>query len=145
MSATNTLETALLQLIFNATTIAGLAQDIAGSPSGAIALFVSLHTGDPGEAGNQSTSECAYGQYQRIAVIRTNAGWAVSGNQVTNAAEVLFNEAVSGSETATNFGIGLSPTGTGTLLFKGALNSSLAISSGIQPRFTAGQLTVTCD
>jgi hypothetical protein len=145
MSATNTLETAILALLFNATTLAGLAQDIAGSPSGDPVLYVSLHTADPGEAGDQSTSETSYGQYQRIAVIRTSAGWTVSGNTVSNTAEILFNEATSGTPTLTHFGIGRSPTGAGTLLFKGALNSSLAISAGIQPRFQAGQLTVTAD
>lgn len=145
MSASNAFETAILQAIFNATTIANLLQDIAGSPNGLTHLFVSLHTGDPGEGGSQNTSEATYGQYQRIAVIRTTAGWTVTGNAVTNFAEVLFNEAVSGSETLTHFGIGASPTGAGTLYFSGALNSSLPVSTGVQPRFQAGQLTVTAD
>lgn len=145
MSASNAFETALLALIFNATTITDLAEDILGSPSGLNVLYVSLHTADPGEAGNQSTNEAAYTSYQRIAVIRTNAGWTVSGNAVTNAAEILFNQATAGSETETHFGIGHSPTGAGTLYLSGALNQSLAVSAGIQPRFAAGQLTVTAD
>lgn len=145
MSASNAFETSLLQLIFNAVTISNLASDIQGSPNGAIALFVGLHTADPGEAGNQSTSEATYGGYQRIAVIRTAAGWSVSGNTAGNAAEILFNQATSGSETLTHFSIGLAPTGAGSLLFSGALTSSLAVSTGIQPRFATGQLTVTAD
>ncbi len=29
-------------------------------------LYVSLHTGDPGEAGDQTTSEAAYTSYARV-------------------------------------------------------------------------------
>jgi hypothetical protein len=145
MSASNTLENAILLLLFNATTIAGLAQDIAGSPSGDPVLYISLHTGDPGEAGSQNTSEATYTGYERIAVVRTASGWTVTANSVANAAEILFNEATAGSNTISHFGIGRSPTGAGTLLFSGALNSSLAVTTGIQPRFSAGQLTVTAD
>lgn len=145
MSASNALETALLQLIFNATTIANLASAIQGSPEGLIGLFVSLHTADPGEAGSQNTTEAAYGQYQRIFVLRTIAGWTVTGNAVTNAAEILFNESVSGTETETHFGIGAAPTGAGVLYFSGALTTPVAVTAGIQPRFAAGQLTVTAD
>lgn len=145
MSATNSFETALLNLIFIGTTIADLAENPIGSPGPLDGLYVSLHSSDPGEAGDQSTNEVSYGQYIRQFVLRTIAGWTVSGNTVTNAAEILFNQAVSGSVTATHFGIGHSPTGAGALYFSGALNSSLPISTGIQPRFQAGQLSVTAD
>lgn len=145
MSASNAFETALLQLIFNGTTIANLASVIQGSPEGLIGLFVGLHTADPGEAGAQNTTEAAYGQYQRIFVIRTSAGWTIAGNAVTNTAEILFNEATSGSETLTHFSIGAAPTGAGTLYFSGALTASVAVTAGIQPRFAAGQLSVTAD
>lgn len=145
MSASNAFETDLLELIFNATAITEIAENPTGSPSPAAVLYISLHTGDPGETGTQSTSEATYTQYQRIAVLRTSGGFTVSGNTVSNTAEILFNEATGGSNTITHFGIGLSPTGTGTLLFTGTLTQSLAVSSGIQPRFAAGALTTTCD
>jgi hypothetical protein len=145
MSASNSFETSILQAIFNATTIANLLQDIAGSPSGLTHLFVGLHTADPGEAGSQNTSETSYTNYLRVGVIRTNAGWTVSGNSATNAAEVLFPEASAGTDLLTHFSIGASPTGAGTLYFKGALTSSLQMAASIQPRFVAGQLTVTAD
>jgi hypothetical protein len=145
MSASNAFETAILQAIFNATTIANLLQDIAGSPSGLTHLFVGLHTADPGEAGSQNTSEAAYTNYLRVGVLRTAAGWTISGNSVTNAAEVLFPEASAGTDLLTHFSIGASPTGAGTLYFSGALASSLQMAASVQPRFTAGQLTVTAD
>ena len=146
MSKSNSLENAWLLLLFNNTNIAlvGDATGLRGS-STAGSLYVSLHTGDPGEAGNQTTNECAYGSYARVAVARSGAGWTVSGNAVTNAALIQFPQCSSGSETATHFAIGTASSGTGKVLYKGALSASLAISSGIQPQFGAGELDGTED
>jgi hypothetical protein len=141
MSKGNTWETELLQLVFNNTDAAliGDATGLRGS-STAGSLYVSLHTGDPGEAGNQTTSECAYTSYARVAVARSGAGWTVSGNTVTNAALIQFPQCTGSSETATHFAIGTASSSTGKILYKGALSASLAISSGIQPQFGAGEL-----
>lgn len=146
MSKSNAWETALLNLVFNNTDAANIgdATGLRGS-STAGSLYVSLHTGDPGEAGNQTTNECAYTSYARVAVARSGAGWTVSGNAVTNAALVQFPQCTGGSETATYFGIGTASSLTGVLLYKGALSASLAISSGIQPQFGAGDLDGTED
>ena len=146
MSKGNTFENDLLLLIFNNTDAAliGDATGLRGS-STAGSLYVSLHTGDPGEAGNQTTNECAYTSYARVAVARSGAGWTVSGNAVTNAALVQFPQCTGSSETATHFAIGTASTSTGKILYKGALSASLAISSGIQPQFAAGDLDGTED
>lgn len=40
-------------------------------------LYVSLHTDDPGAGGDQTTNECAYTSYARVAVARSAAGWTV--------------------------------------------------------------------
>lgn len=143
MSASNSAETSILALIFNATAWADLAENDASSP--ATSIYVSLHTADPGEAGTQATSECAYTSYARVAVVRTAVGWTVSGASVTNAAAVTFPQATGGSETATHFGIGVASSGAGVLLFSGALGASLAISSGKTPNFPLGQLSVSAD
>jgi hypothetical protein len=146
MSKGNTWETELLTLVFNNTDAAliGDATGLRGS-STAGSLYVSLHTGDPGEAGTQTTSECAYTSYARVAVARSGAGWTVSGNTVTNAALIQFPQCTGSSETATHFAIGTASTSTGKILYKGALSASLAISSGIQPQFGAGDLDGTED
>ncbi len=143
MSATNAFETDLLELIFNATTIANIADDAGTTP--ATNLYVSLHTADPGETGAQNTSEAAYTSYARVAVERTSSGWTVSGNTATNAAAIEFPQATGGSATVTHFGIGLASSGVGTLLFSGALGASRSISTGITPSFAAGELDVTAD
>ena len=143
MSKSNALENALLLLVFNATTFDGIAENDSTSPTPN--LFVSLHTGDPGEAGTQATNEATYGSYARVSVARSGAGWTVSGNTVTNAALVQFPQCSSGSETITHVGVGLATSGSTTLLYKGALSASLAVSSGIQPQFAANALSIAED
>lgn len=146
MSKSNSWENGLQLLLFNNTNFAnvGDATGLRGS-STAGSLYISLHTADPGEAGTQTTSECAYTSYARVAVARSSAGFTISTNTVSNAANVTFPKATGGSETATYFGIGTDSSGTGTLLMSGALGSSLPISTNIQPQFNIGDLTTTED
>ena len=146
MSKSNTFETDLLNLIFVNTDIT-LIGDAAGLQNSATAgsLYVSLHTADPGEAGTQTTNETAYTNYARVAVARTVGGWTVSGNTVSNAALVQFPQCGVTGATLTHFGVGTDSSGAGKLLYSGALSSSLAVSSGIQPQFSSGDLDVTED
>ncbi len=146
MSKSNAFETDLLGLIFNNTDIA-LIGDAAGIQNSATAgsLYVSLHTADPGEAGDQTTNETAYTDYARVAVARTGGGWTVSGDTVSNAALVQFAQCGVTGATLTHFGVGTDASGAGKLLYSGALTSPLAVSSGIQPQFAAGDLDVTED
>lgn len=143
MTKTNSLENSMLLLLFNAVTFADLAENDTTSP--ATSLYVSLHTADPGETGTQTTSEATYTSYARVAVARTAGGWTVATNTVTNTAAVVFPECTGGSNTITNFGIGTLASGAGVLLYKGALTASLAVSTGIEPQFAAGDIDVTED
>lgn len=146
MSKSNTWENELLLLVFN-NTAAALIGDASGlQPSGtAGSLYVALHTADPTETGTQTGSEAAYTDYARVAVARSGAGWTVTGNAVTNAALVQFPQCSGGSETLTWFSIGTASSGTGKILYRGQLSSSLAVSSGIQPQFAAGEIDGTED
>ena len=146
MSKSNTFETDLLNLIFNNVDIA-LIGDAAGLQNSATAgsLYVSLHTADPGEAGNQTTNETSYTNYTRVAVARSGAGWTVSGNTVSNAALVQFPQCGATGATLQYFGVGTDSSGTGKLLYSGSLTEPLAVSSGIQPQFAAGDLDITED
>lgn len=143
MSKTNAFEDDLLALIFTATAIANLADDAATSPL--TNLQISLHTADPGEAGDQTTNEATYTGYARVAVSRDGTGWTVSGGSVTNDAAITFGECTAGSETLTHFGVGSDASGTGNLYYSGALDANLAVSAGITPEFAAGALTVSED
>jgi hypothetical protein len=146
MSLSNVSETALLALVFNNTSWAnvGDATGLVGSTA-AGSFFIALHTADPGEAGNQSTSEANYTGYARVAVPRTTLGWTVAGNQVSNAALVQFGLCTAGSSLVTHFSIGTASTGTGSILLKGALTASLNVAAGIQPQYAPGQLAPTVD
>lgn len=146
MSATNAFETALLTLYFNNTDHANIG-DAGGLQNSATAgsFYVSLHTGDPGEAGDQTTNEATYTSYARVAVARSGAGWTISGANVSNAAAINFPAATGGSNTITHFGIGSDSSGAGNLFFKGALGASLAVSTGITPSFAIGALDVDAD
>lgn len=146
MSATNAFETALLNLIFvntNASNI-GDGTGLRGSSTAGV-FYISLHTGDPGEAGNQTTSEATYTSYARVSVARSGAGWTVSGNNCSNTAAISFPKCAGGSNTLTHFGIGTDVSGSGNLVFKGALGSSLSVSTGIAPTIPIGDLDVTVD
>jgi len=136
MSKGNTTENDILEYIF---------KDTAFSWDANTDLYLSLHTADPGEAGNQTTNEATYTSYARVAVARSGSGWTVSGNQASNAALVQFPQATGGTNTITYVAVGTATSGTGQLLYSGALNSSLSVSSGIQPQFAIGALTITED
>lgn len=146
MSATDAFETALLQLYFNNTDHANIG-DAAGLQNSAVAgnFFISLHTADPGETGNQTTNETSYGSYARQSVARSGAGWTVSGNNASNAAAITFPVGSSGAQTVTHFGVGSDVSGAGNLFFKGALASSRPVGTGITPSFAIGELDVNAD
>jgi hypothetical protein len=139
MSKTNTWENDLLLLMFNNTNSAlhGDATGLRGS-STAGSYYFSLHTADPGEAGDQTTSEIAYTSYARVAVARSGAGFTVTNNAVATAAAVTFPAGTGGSGTATHFGIGCSSSGAGKLLYKGALTPNVVCGSGVTPQINAG-------
>jgi len=143
MSKGNTFENDLVKLIFQATAIADLAENDTTSPL--TNLYVSLHTADPGEGGDQTTSEATYTGYARVAVARTSGGWTVTANAVENAGAIVFPQCTAGSNTITHFAVGTASSGAGKILYSGALSQSLAVSAGITPQFAAGALDVTED
>jgi len=139
MSKSNTHENDYLKLIFNNTTMS-LVGDATGIVGSGVAgsLYVSLHTADPGEAGDQTTNEVAYTSYARVAVARSGAGFTVSTNTVALVANVGFPAGTGGSGTATHWGIGASSSGTGKLLYKGAISPNIVCGNGVTPSLTAG-------
>ena len=143
MSKGNTFENDLLKLIFQATAIANIADNAAASPL--TNLYVSLHTGDPGEAGDQTTSETAYTGYARIAVARTSGGFSVSANSVSPVANIDFAECTaSPGGDITHFAIGTASSGAGKILYKGTVTPNITMAVGVIPRFKTTS-TVTED
>jgi hypothetical protein len=136
MSKGNTLETDFLSYTFTGTTF---------SWDGNVSLYMALHTADPGEAGDQTTSEATYASYARKAVDRDAGAWTVTGGSVTNDSLLQFVAASGGSNIITHFSIGTAASGAGQILYSGALTSSLAVTNGIQPQFAAGAIVFTED
>lgn len=146
MSFSNAAETAILNHLFNNAAMSGLGDAGGVLPSAtAGSLYVALHTADPGEAGTQATNEISYTGYARVGAARSAGGWTISGASVTNTAQIQFGLCTAGSGTATHFSVGYDSSGAGIILMSGALNSSLAISSGITPLFAATALSATLD
>lgn len=140
MGKGNTWSNDILGLLFNATAVANIAQNNSSSPL--TSLYISLHTANPGAGGSQTTSEAAYTSYARQAVARTSSGFTVSGTSVVPAAQISFPTATGGSETETFFGIGTASTGTGILLYSGAISPTIVVSNGVQPILTTATSVV---
>lgn len=143
MTTTTAFKTALLTLYFNNTDHANIG-DAAGLQNSAAAgsFYISLHTADPGAAGNQATSEADYTGYARIAVARSGAGFTVSGANVSNAAAVTFGPCTAGDDLVTYFGVGSDASGAGNLFFRGLLAAARQIDAGETPSFAIGELDV---
>ena len=146
MSKSNSWENALMLLLFNNTNAANIgdATGLRGS-STAGNLYISLHTADPGEAGDQTTSEANYTGYARVSVARSGAGFTVTNNQAVNAAAITCGACTAGTNTITHFGIGTASSGAGVLLYSGAVSPNIAVASGSTPEIASGQLTISED
>lgn len=131
----NTFENDLMKLIFNATAIANIADNAASAPL--TNLYVGLHTGDPGETGDQTTSEISYTGYARIAVARTSGGWTITNNSGSPVANIDFGEMTGGAGgTVTHCIVGTASSGAGKLLYKGTVTPNIVVTSGVIPRLT---------
>lgn len=96
-------------------------------PSAAAGNWVlSLHTADPGQGGNQSTNEAAWGGYTRILVPRDTSNWLVAAPQVSNILQLLFPVCTSGSEVDTHWGLGTDSSGAGHLEYSGVIGGAFS-------------------
>lgn len=140
MGKGSTFENAYLQLIFNAVTIANIANNASSSPL--TNLYVSLHTADPTASGNQTSSEATYTSYARVAVARTSSGWTVTGNSVSPVATISFPACTGGTNTITYFAVGTASSGTGEILYSGTVTPNISVASGVTPQLTTAS-TIT--
>lgn len=123
--------------MFNNTNFAnvGDATGLRGS-STAGSLYVSLHTSDPGEAGDQSTNETTYTSYVRVPVARSGSGWTITANSASPTSAITFAAGTGGSGTVTHFGVGTDSAGAGTLLYSGTVSPNITVGSGVTPQLT---------
>jgi hypothetical protein len=138
MSKGNTFENDLVLLIFNGIPITGLADVGVADPINV--LWVSLHTSDPAEAGDQSSGETAYSGYTRIGVERSALGWSVANGVAENVEELIFPASLNDSIPITHCAIGTEETGPGKILHYGQLVDPISIYIDTQPSFPVGKL-----
>lgn len=131
----------IIALIFNGTNISLIADNTATTPL--TVLYLSLHNGNPGIGGNQTTNETAYTNYTRVSVARNSGGWTCSGGVATLAVLTQFPQCGASGDTLTYVAIGTASSGSGLVLYAGALNASLTVANLIQPQFASSSLTTT--
>ena len=134
MAKSDSWENSILALLFTATALANVADNAASAPT--TSIFYSLHTADPLDAGDQSTSEAVYGSYARQGVTRSGAGHTVTANSVSPDANIDFPEATSGSETETHFIAGKLVTTAGVSFYHGTVTPNIVVVTGVTPRLT---------
>jgi len=130
----------LLLLIFNATLFANVAINATSSPI--TNVHASLHTADPGTAGDQSTSEITYTSYARVAVLRTSGGWTVTANSCSPLAAITFPAGTGGSGTATHFGLGTLLSGAGVRIYSGTVTPNIVCGNGVTPSLSTASTIV---
>lgn len=131
-----------MKLVFNATAIANIADNASASPL--TNLFVAAHTADPGEAGDQTTSEATYTSYARATVARTTGGWTVTANSVSPVAAISWPACTGGTNTITHFSVGVATSGASKILYSGTVTPNISVSTGVTPQLTTAS-TVTED
>lgn len=136
----------MAKLFWQATAIANLADNAASSPLAN--LFIALHTADPGEAGDQTTSEATYTGYARVSVARTSGGFTVATNTITNTAAVTFGACTGGSNSITHFSIGVATSGASKILAFGPVGNIANVgefTSTVADVITIPQVTLIVD
>jgi hypothetical protein len=100
-------------------------------------IYVGLSTANPGEDASGLAEPSGNG-YARVEV----TAWSRATSTVDNDSAVTFPEASGSWGTITHFALFDAAT-SGNMLAYAALDSSRVVTSGITPRFAAGELDIT--
>lgn len=84
-------------------------------------VYVSLHTADPGEGGDQTTNEVSYTSYARVPYKPGDL----------SKISLMFPPATGGRAVVNYACVGLSPCGPGVLLFSIRLDSEKVVENGV--------------
>ena len=135
----------LLNLVFNATAITGIAINH-GTPN--TSVFFGLHFDDPGEAGTQATNAATYTSYARVGRTRSNASGGMTAATATDPAStsphttnIDFPEST-GAEPGGGgildwFCVGELTSGAGKQFWSGAVSPTITVAgAGVTPRLT---------
>jgi len=147
MSAVNAFETALLNLLFNNTTITNIgdAGGLVGSSAPGSTQLALATVALSDTTADLTVTEVAYTGYARPTQARSGVGWTVSGDTASNAALIQFGEmSAGGPDTVVHVGLGFMATGD-VIRLHADLNADLVINDGVNPQFAIGALDWTLD
>ncbi len=135
MSMSNTTETAALDIFLRGT-----------DPSyrAGATQYLALFTADPGETASLAAEATTYTGYARVALTKATA-WTGTSSPFTNAGLIQFGPCTAGSADITHFAVVDTASGAVSMMISGALSSTLSVSSGIQPQFAIGALSVSAE
>lgn len=105
--------------------------------------YLAVFTADPGETASLA-AEATYTGYARVALTKATA-WTGTSSPYTNAALIQLGACTAGSDALTHFGIVDTASGAVNMMISGALAATLNVSTGIQPQFAIGALSVSAD
>ena len=131
----------ILALIYNATPWANVADNASSSPI--TTIQIALATASYLASSTMSSNETVYTNYVRKTLARSTGGFtAPSSGATSNAADVEFAQCGVTGATITSGATGKT-TGASDVFHYGDLNSPIAVSNQIQPRFPTGSITIT--
>lgn len=134
MSLSNTTETAVLDAFLR-----GVDPSYRAGATQHLALF----TADPGETASLA-AEATYTGYARVALTKASA-WTGTSSPFTNANLIQFGACTAGTNALTHFAVVDTASGAVSMMISGALASTLNVSSGIQPQFAGGALSISAE
>ena len=105
--------------------------------------YLALFTADPTESASLA-AEASYTGYARVALTKATA-WTGTSSPFTNAALIQFGACSAGTNALTHFAVVDTASGAVNMMISGALSATLNVSSGIQPQFAIGALSIAAD
>lgn len=134
MSLSNATETAALDVFLRGVDPAYRASDT---------QYLALFTADPGETASLA-AEATYTGYARVALTKASA-WTGTSSPFTNTNLIQFGACTAGTNALTHFAVVDTESGEVSMMISGALASTLNVSSGIQPQFARGALSISAE
>jgi len=105
--------------------------------------YLALFTADPTESASLA-AEATYTGYARVALTKATA-WTGTSSPFTNAALIQFGACSAGTNALTHFAVVDTASGAVNMMISGALSATLNVSSGIQPQFAPGALSISAE
>lgn len=105
--------------------------------------YLALFTADPTESASLA-AEANYTGYARVALTKATA-WTGTSSPFTNANLVQFGACTAGTNALTHFAVVDTASGAVAMMISGALSATLNVSSGIQPQFAPGALSISAE